>query len=93
MRTTMRTTFAIAMFALTLAAVPASAEERSGVVEAADATRVTVSGQTYAIDGDTELVDRGGARVSPHELVPGTPAELDLDDNGRLLLLRATLIR
>lgn len=95
MRTTMRTIVVVATLALALGtALPAGADQqRSGIVEAVDAERVTVSGRSYTIDAETELVDRGGARIAPHELVPGTPAELDLDDDGRLITLRAALVR
>jgi hypothetical protein len=65
----------------------------AGTVSASDPSSVTVSGHRYVIDTDTEIIDRGGRRVAMKELVPGTPVELDIGDDGNLAVLRATLAR
>lgn len=92
-RTVMRKMLSIASLIVVLGTVRADAAQRQGTVESADPTQVTVSGQTYAIDRETELLDRGGQRIRVSELVPGTAVELEIDDDGRLVTLRATLVR
>jgi hypothetical protein len=64
-----------------------------GTVDALAGTRVTVGGQSYAITSDSELTDLGGARLQLSELRPGTAVELDLDEGGRLVVLRAAVVR
>jgi hypothetical protein len=92
----MRTTLSLLALTLLLArgAAPVgAAETRSGTVESAGDARVTVSGRTFTIDRDTELLDRGGHRIAVKELVPGTPVDLDIDDDGNLVSVHATLVR
>jgi hypothetical protein len=76
-----------------LLATSAAAETVNGVVEAVDRTRVTVSGRSFQIEPASELTDLGGQRIDPAELRPGTAVELELDDAGRLDVLRAAVIR
>jgi hypothetical protein len=64
-----------------------------GTVDAVVGRRVTVSGQSYAIRAESELTDLGGARLQLSELRPGTPVDLDLDDSGQLVVLRAAVVR
>ncbi|MBI3770914.1 MAG: hypothetical protein HY271_20785 [Deltaproteobacteria bacterium] len=90
----MRKMLPVLSLALLLATTAArAAEQRSGAVESADATQVKVAGKTYAIERETQLVDCDGQRIAPNELKPGTPVDLDIDDDGRLATLRATLVR
>jgi hypothetical protein len=96
-RTLMRTMLSAVFFslvALLMAPVGAHAlTTTSGTVSASDPSGVTVSGQRYVIDADTEILDRGGHRVAVKELVPGTPVELEIGDDGNLTVVHATLVR
>ena len=65
----------------------------TGTVTASDASSVTVSGQSYNVDSNTQVVDRGGQRVAMKEIVPGTAVELEIGDDGDLAVLRAALVR
>ena len=76
-----------------LLATSAAAETVNGVVEAVDRTRVTVSGRSFQIEPTSELTDLGGQRIDLAELHPGTAVEIDLDDAGRLDVLRAVVVR
>jgi len=76
-----------------LLATSAAAETVSGVVEAIDPTRVTVSGRTFPIERTSEITDLSGQRIGLAELRPGTPVEIDLDDAGHLGGLRAAVVR
>jgi hypothetical protein len=66
---------------------------RQGTVDSLRPPQIVVSGQPYTIDKETELLDRGGHRIALSELVPGTPVELEVDDEGTLVAIRATLVR
>jgi hypothetical protein len=76
-----------------LLATSAAAETVSGVVEAIDRTRVTVSGRTFAIERTSEMTDLSGERIDLAEVRPGTAVEIDLDDAGHLGVLRAAVVR
>ena len=76
-----------------LLAISAAAETVNGVVEAIDPTHVTVSGRSYRIEQTSELTDLSGGRIDLAELHPGTAVEVDLDDAGRLDVLRAAVVR
>jgi hypothetical protein len=65
----------------------------AGVVTAISARDVTVSGAVYALDDDTVLEDFAHQPISRHEIRPGTMVELELDEAGRLLVLRAAVVR
>ena len=75
------------------AATPAAADTIRGELQAVDAGRVTLAGQSYAIEKESELTDLGGDRIQASELRPGTQVEMDLDESGHLVLLRAAVIR
>lgn len=65
----------------------------AGFVQASDPSQVTVSGQRYPIDADSELLDRGGQRISTKELIPGTQVDLEIGDDGNLTVLHAYIVR
>jgi len=65
----------------------------NGVVSAVGHGRITVSGAEYPLEDATELVDRTGNPVTLPELRPGTPVELEFDEEGRLAVVRATVVR
>ncbi len=89
----MRTTLSLFVLGLILVATPLYAATRTGTIDTLDAPQLTVSGQRYTIRPDTELLDQGGHRVAPGELKPGTRVELEVDDEGTLVALKATLVR
>ena len=90
----MRTHLSMLAFGLALSiAALAHASARQGTVDSLRPPQIVVSGQPYTIDKETELLDRGGHRIALSELVPGTPVELEVDDEGTLVAIRATLVR
>jgi predicted S18 family serine protease len=77
-----------------LLAAPAAAQTGfTGVVTATAGDVVQIDGVRYVITAETVLESPGGDRVAPHELVPGTRVEVEVGEDGRLLLLRADLVR
>jgi hypothetical protein len=94
MRIAMRTFLSMLVLGVTLAAAAlAYASARHGTVDSVSPPHLTVSGQQYTMDAGTELLDRGGHRIALSELIPGTPVELEVDDEGTLVAVRATLVR
>jgi Domain of unknown function (DUF5666) len=93
MRNPMRILLPMLVLGLALVAPSVHATPMSGTVEAVDPQQITVSGKRYKIEPETELIDRGGHRIGLTELVPGTPVELDIDDEGTLGVVKATLVR
>lgn len=94
MRTTLSMAALFSLVTLLMAPVGAHAVTTvQGTVESSDPTQVTVSGHRYAFDADTDILDRGGSRIAVKELVPGTPVELEIGDEGNLAVLHATLVR
>ena len=79
--------------ALLAFAAPAAADTVRGVLQAVDGGRVTLGGQSYAIESESELTDLGGDRIQVSELHPGTQVEMDLDESGHLVVLRAAVVR
>ncbi len=65
----------------------------SGVVSAVGHGQITVSGADYRLEDATEVVDPAGNPVTLRELRPGTPVELEFDDEGRLAVVRASVVR
>jgi len=63
-----------------------------GVVTAVTPHEITVSGAVYKLDGVT-IEDFNGGRISLPELRPGTAVELEFDAEGRLAVIRATVVR
>ena len=64
-----------------------------GVVTAVGRDAITVSGADYRLEEATEVVDAAGNPISLPELRPGTPVELEFDENGRLAVVRAYVVR
>ena len=89
----MRTLLPMLLLGLALVAPSAYAATRQGTVDRVDPPHLTVSGQRYTIEPETELLDRGGHRIALQEITPGTPVELEVDDEGTLVALKATLVR
>jgi hypothetical protein len=89
----MRMLLSLLAFGLTLGAASAYATPTYGTVEAVSAKQLTVSGHRYTLDSETELLDRGGERIQLSEIVPGTPVEIDVDDEGNVGYVKATLAR
>ena len=65
----------------------------AGVVETISTGSITVSGATHSIERTTSLEDLSGARVDLREVRPGTPVELEFDEEGHLVTIRATVVR
>ncbi len=65
----------------------------AGVVTAISKRDVTVSGAVYPISDTVALEDMTGQRITWPELRPGIPVELDFDEAGRLVTIRANVVR
>ena len=65
----------------------------AGVVTAVSRHDVTVSGAVYAIEKDTSIEDLSGHPITLPELRPGIAVELDFDDEGHLVTIRAAVVR
>jgi hypothetical protein len=90
----MRTILSLLAFIAVMAVLSVhAATTTSGTVDSSDPAQVTVAGRRYAIDSDTELLDRGGHRIPVTELVPGTAVDLEIGDDGDLVSVRANLVR
>jgi hypothetical protein len=92
-RNAMPTFLSIFVLGILLVAASAHATPTVGIVESLIFPQLTVSGHRYTIEPETELIDRGGHRIALTELIPGTPVELDVDDEGTLGVVKATLVR
>jgi len=79
--------------ALVLGAAAAQATPTFGTIESISPPVITVAGQRYTIEKETELLDRGGHTIQMSDLVPGTPVEIDVDDEGTVGYVKATLVR
>ena len=65
----------------------------TGVVSAINERAITIGNAAYAIERTTSIEDLAGNKVGLIEIRPGTPVELDFDDEGKLSTIRATLVR
>lgn len=89
----MRTLLSLLVFGAVLGAASAYATPTFGTVESVTPTQIVASGQRYPLDSETELLDRGGHRIRLSEIIPGTPVEIDVDDEGNVGYVKATLAR
>ena len=80
------------LIGIALAPMPACAG-LAGVVTAVGHGLITVSGADYRLEDATEVVDPAGNPVTLPELRPGTPVELEFDEEGRLAVVRASVVR
>ncbi|MEB2283459.1 MAG: hypothetical protein B6D46_06800 [Polyangiaceae bacterium UTPRO1] len=64
-----------------------------GVVTAVSKRDLTVSGAVYPIDDGVALEDMTGQRITWPEIRPGVSVELDFDEEGRLVTIRANVVR
>lgn len=64
-----------------------------GVVTAISKRDVTVSGAVYPLGDDVALEDMTGQRITWPEIRPGVSVELDFDEGGRLVTIRANVVR
>lgn len=65
----------------------------NGVVTAINERAITLGNAAYAIEKSTSIEDLGGRTIGLTEIRPGTPVELDFDDEGKLATIRATVVR
>ena len=65
----------------------------AGVVTAVSKHDVTVSGAVYEIQKDTRIEDLSGQQITLPELRPGTAVELEFDEEGNLVTIRAAVVR
>ncbi|MCC6847628.1 MAG: hypothetical protein IT294_03935 [Deltaproteobacteria bacterium] len=65
----------------------------AGVVTAVSKRDVTVSGAVYPVNEDVSLEDMTGQPIKWAELRPGVSVELEFDEAGRLVLIRANVVR
>ena len=64
-----------------------------GVVDAISKRDVTVTGVVYGLDDDVELQDMSGQAIKLPEIRPGVHVELDFDEDGKLTVIRAAVVR
>jgi hypothetical protein len=83
--------------ALSLAAMlapqVADAATVEGIVDDSARTWIKLGGVTYHVVPGEDLETQGGERIDPRELPPGTHAFLDLDDRGRVVAIRPSILR
>jgi hypothetical protein len=77
---------ALLLLSVAEAAVP-------GVVTAVSKHDVTVSGAVYPVDAGVALEDMSRHPITWPEIRPGITVELEFDDEGRLVLIRANVVR
>src|SRR5262249_49345988 len=92
-RNSMRTLLSMLVLGTALVATSAHATPTFGTVDSVRPPQITVSGRSYTIEAETELLDRGGHRIQLSEIIPGTPVEIDVDDEGTVGYVKATLAR
>ncbi len=85
-------TCAVAVAGLVLLAGVASAT-LAGVVTAVSKHDITVSGAVYKLEDGVEFQDMAGQPITQPELRPGVAVELEFDEEGRLTLIRAAVVR
>jgi hypothetical protein len=74
-----------------LAGVAAAA--LAGVVTAISKRDITVSGAVYPLEDGIVIEDMSGHPITLPELRPGVAVELEFDDQGRLSVIRAAVVR
>jgi hypothetical protein len=65
----------------------------AGVVTAISKRDITVSGAVYPLEAGVEVQDMTGHPITRPELRPGVAVELEFDEEGRLSLIRAAVVR
>ncbi|MCC6763110.1 MAG: hypothetical protein IT293_00470 [Deltaproteobacteria bacterium] len=65
----------------------------AGVVTAVSKRDVTVSGAVYPVNEAIALEDMTGQPIQWSEIRPGVAVELEFDEKGRLVLIRASVVR
>ena len=65
----------------------------SGTATAMSPHEITVAGVVYRIEKTTSIETPSGERIAPGEIRPGTPVELELDEQGLLTTIRANVVR
>lgn len=65
----------------------------AGVVSAISKRDITVAGVVYPLEDGVEIQDMTGHPISLPEVRPGVAVELDFDDEGRLAVIRANVVR
>jgi len=65
----------------------------SGVVTAVGHGLISVSGADYRLEDATEVVDAAGNPIWLPEIRPGTVVDLEFDEEGRLAVVRASVVR
>lgn len=65
----------------------------SGIVNKVAPDQITVSGASYKLEEGTAVEDMSGHPISWPELRPGTVVELEFDEEGRLAVVRAAVVR
>lgn len=78
--------------AMTLAATTAWAAV-AGVVTTISPRAITVSDASYDLHDDTSFQDMTGRPISFGEVRPGIAVELEFDEEGRLVVVRASVVR
>ncbi len=86
------TAIGIAAVAVVLAAGVAAAT-LAGVVTELGKGKITVSGASYELTDGLEVVDMANHPITLPEVRPGVSVELEFDDEGRLSLIRAAVVR
>ena len=65
----------------------------AGVITEVTKHDITVSGAVYRLEAGIEVQDMTGHPITFPELRPGVAVELEFDDEGRLSLIRAAVVR
>ena len=65
----------------------------AGVITEVTKRNITVSGAVYPLESGVEVQDMTGHPITLPELRPGVAVELEFDDEGRLSVIRAAVVR
>jgi len=65
----------------------------AGIVTAVGPREITVSEVAYKIEDGTGIEDLASHKIFLSEIHPGTSVELEFDDEGHLVTIRAAVVR
>lgn len=65
----------------------------AGIVTGVTPSSITVSKVAYELHDEATILDMTGRPIALGEIRPGIPVEIELDDEGRVVVIRASVVR